>query len=284
MRNLFKTFLLMLVMTALLMLLGDYLGGYGGMAIGLLVAAVMNIVSYWFSDKIVLSMYGARDPQPSERRVEALVHNLATQANLPMPKVKVIDTPTPNAFATGRNPQHAVVAVTTGILGVLNDRELTAVLAHELSHVRNRDILIGAVAATMAGAITMIARMAYWFGGDRDRNVLVDLLIMILAPVAAFLIQMAISRSREYAADRSAGLLTQHPLDLVAALQKLHGSVAAHPVAATPGTQNTAHLFIVNPFKGGGLVTLFSTHPSFEQRAERLQELHRELQGLPKGM
>jgi len=198
----------------------------------------------------------------------------------------VIDTQVPNAFATGRNPHHAVVAVTAGILGALDDRELTAVLAHELSHVGNRDILIGAVAATLAGAITMIARLAFFFGGgeDRDRNPLVMLLMLILAPIAALLIQMAVSRSREFAADRSAGMLTNRPLDLVTALQKLHTSVARHPAVATAREQNTAHLFIVNPFKGEGLMSLFSTHPNFEQRSARLRELDQELRGVPKGV
>jgi heat shock protein HtpX len=285
MRNLFKTFLLLLIMTAIFMLLGEWLGGSRGMMLGFIFAAVINLGSYWFSDKIVLAMYRARDPQPDERRVVVLVENLATQANLPMPRVKVIELDTPNAFATGRNPEHAVVAVTTGILGILNDRELTAVLAHELSHVRNRDILIGALAATLAGAITMIARMALWFGGGRDRdNAVAGIALLILAPIAAFLIQMAISRSREFAADRGAGVLTNRPMDLVAALEKLHLSVARQPLAATPTSNVTAHLFIVNPFKAGGLATLFSTHPNLEQRAERLRALDAELKGLPKGI
>ncbi|NTV51687.1 MAG: zinc metalloprotease HtpX [Candidatus Firestonebacteria bacterium] len=285
MHNLFKTFLLLLVMTVLFMLLGDWLGGSRGMLMGLVVAGVMNLGSYWFSDKIVLAMYRARDPQPSERRVVALVENLATQANLPMPKVKMLDLDVPNAFATGRNPKHAVVAVTTSLAGLLNDRELTAVLAHELSHVRNRDILISAVAATLAGAIAMIARTALWFGGGRDRdNALAGIVLMILAPIAAFLIQMAISRSREFAADRAAGILTNRPLDLITALEKLHASVTRHPLEATPGGNVTAHLFIVNPFKAGGLASLFSTHPNVEQRAERLRALDQELKGLPKGI
>jgi heat shock protein HtpX len=285
MRNLFKTFFLLLLMTGLFMLLGNWLGGINGMLWGFIFAALMNLGSYWFSDKIVLAMYRARDPLPTERRIVALVENLATQANLPMPKVKVIEMDVPNAFATGRDPKHAVVAVTTGIVNILNDRELTAVLAHELSHVKNRDILIGALAATMAGAITMIARMALWFGGSRDRdNVLAGLVLMILAPIAAFLIQMAISRSREYAADRGAGILTNRPMDLVGALEKLHMSVERRPLEATPSGNVTAHLFIVNPFKASGFATLFSTHPNLEQRAERLRALDSELKGLPKGL
>jgi heat shock protein HtpX len=284
--NVFKTVFLLIALTALLMLVGEWLGGPRGMAYGLIAALVMNFVSYWFSDKIVLGMYRARDPRPEERRVGVLLQNLATQADLPMPAVKVIDTPLPNAFATGRNPRHAVVAVTTGILECLNDRELTAVLSHELSHVRNRDILIGAVAATLAGAITFLARMAMFFGGggsDRDRGGLSALLLLILAPIAALLIQMAVSRSREYAADRSGGLLTHRPLDLLSALEKLQAAAAQHPATATPATANTAHLFIVNPFKGGGWTALFSTHPSFEQRAARLRALAQELQGVSTG-
>ncbi len=285
MRNLFKTFFLLLLMTGLFMLLGNWLGGTNGMLWGFVFAALMNLGSYWFSDKIVLAMYRARDPFPTERRIVALVENLATQANLPMPKVKVIEMDVPNAFATGRDPKHAVVAVTTGIVNILNDHELTAVLAHELSHVKNRDILIGALAATMAGAITMIARMALWFGGGRDRdNALAGLALMILAPIAAFLIQMAISRSREYAADRGAGILTNRPMDLVGALEKLHMSVERRPLEATPSGNVTAHLFIVNPFKASGFATLFSTHPNLEQRAERLRALDSELKGLPKGL
>jgi len=284
MKNMFKTFLLLLGMTLLLMWVGDLLGGANGMMVALMFAVVLNFGTYWFSDKIVLAMYRARDPQPHERKVVAIVQDLATQANLPMPKVKVVDEHVPNAFATGRNPQNAVVAVTTGILKVLNDRELTAVLAHELTHVRNRDILIGAIAATLAGAITMLARVAFWFGGDRERNFVSLLAMMILAPLAAILIQMAVSRSREYAADRGAGMLTGRPSDLIAALQKLQASVKQHPMPEKAGSNATAHLFIVNPFKLGGLASLFSTHPTLEQRATRLQALEQELQRLPKGV
>jgi heat shock protein HtpX len=287
MGNIIKTFILLLALTAIFMLVGERLGGSQGMALGLTLAVVMNFASYWFSDKIVLAMNRARDPQPSERRAAVLLQNLATQANLPMPAIKVMDTDQPNAFATGRNPRHAVVAVTTGILARLNDRELSAVLAHELTHVRNRDILISSLAATLAGAIMFTARMAMFFGGGQDRDrggALGTLLLFILAPLAALLVQMAVSRSREYDADRGAGLLTQRPLDLVAALEKIQTAVEQRPAEPTPATANTAHLFIVNPFKGGGIQTLFSTHPSLEQRAARLQAQVRELQGVPKGV
>ncbi|MBN1595062.1 zinc metalloprotease HtpX [candidate division FCPU426 bacterium] len=277
MKNIFKTFLLLLGMTLLFLWIGNRVGGTNGMMVALLVAVVFNFGSYWFSDKIVLAMYRARDPKPREQRVVALVGGLAEQAGLPVPAVKIIDESVPNAFATGRNPHHAVVAVTTGILAILNERELAAVLAHELTHVRNRDILIGAVAATMAGAIVMLARLAFFFGGSRDRNLFSMLIMLILAPVAAMLIQMAISRSREYAADRGAGLLTRRPADLVSALEKLHAVVKRQPMPAPAGADVTAHLFIVNPFTLRGLASLFSTHPSLEQRAERLLALEQEM-------
>ncbi|MCD4813838.1 zinc metalloprotease HtpX [bacterium] len=281
--NMFKTFLLLLGMTLLLLWIGNRMGGANGMMIALGFAVVINFGTYWFSDKIVLKLYRARQPQSNEKHVAEIVRNLSAQANLPMPNVMVVDNAVPNAFATGRNPAHAVVAVTTGILGILNERELTAVLAHELTHVKNRDILISAVAATLAGAIVMLARFAFWFGGSRDRNLVGLLLTMIIGPLAAILIQMAVSRSREYAADRGAGLLTNRPEDLVHALEKLQASVKRQPMQENAASNATAHMFIVNPFKRGGLASLFSTHPTLEQRAGRLQELARELQGVPKG-
>lgn len=277
MKNIFKTTALLVVMTLLLMGIGELVGGPRGMMFALMLAVVINFASYWFSDSIVLAMYKARDPQGAELAVETTVNDLAKQAGLPMPRVKIIDTNMPNAFATGRNPNHAVVAVTTGLLHMLNKEELIGVLAHELSHVRNRDILIGAIAATMAGAISMIARLAFFFGGDRDRNPIAGLALMIVAPIAAMLIQMAVSRSREYAADRSAGLLTGRPQDLIAALEKLHNSATRHPIAADAQGNATAHLFIVNPFKSGGLASLFSTHPSLEQRKANLLNVAREI-------
>jgi heat shock protein HtpX len=275
--NFIKTFLLLTGMTLLLMWLGARLGGTQGMAMALVFAAALNFGMYWFSDKIVLAMYGARDPKAGEEHVVRLVERLTQRAKMPMPRVKVMDTAMPNAFATGRNPQHAVVAVTTGILAALSETELEAVLAHELSHVRHRDTLTAAIAATLAGAVTMIARMAFFFGGrDRD-NALGSLLLLILAPIAAMIIQLAISRSREYAADRGAGLMTENPQALVDALAKLHRAAQARPLIADAGGQVTAHFFIVNPFKGGGMLSLFSTHPSFEQRAERLRHLAEEI-------
>ncbi len=283
MSNIFKTFFLLFLMTILLMWVGEMVGGPRGMMLALGVAAVMNWVSYYFSDRIVLKLYKAREPEAGERRAAALVENLAAQANLPSPRVMVVDNPVPNAFATGRNPQHAVVAVTTGILEALNDRELSAVLAHELSHVKNRDILTGAVVATMAGAITMIARLAFWFG-DRGRNIVASLAMLILAPLAAMIIQMAVSRSREFAADRSAGILTNRPMDLVAALEKIQGSVSRRPMPESAGSNITAHLFIINPFTRQGLASLFSTHPSLDKRAKRLQDLDQELRGMVKGI
>ena len=287
MKNIFKTFLLMTALTLLFIWVGNMLGGRGGMMTMFIISILMNLGSYWFSDKIVLAMYKARDPLPAEQRIVSIVQNLTTQANIPMPKVKVIDTEVPNAFATGRNPKHAVVAATTGILRILNERELTAVLAHELTHVRNRDILIGAVAAAMAGALSMIARMALWFGpgsSDDRNNGLATLVLLIVAPIAAMLIQLAISRSREYAADRGAGILTNRPRDLVEALEKLHNSVSRNPLPQMAGAEATAHLFIVNPFKLSNFAAMFSTHPSLEQRAKKLMELEEELRGVPKGM
>jgi len=279
MKNIMKTAFLLVLMTLLLMAIGELIGGPRGMMVALMVAVGMNFVSYWFSDKIVLGIYRAREPRNSERRLVSLVQNLATQANLPMPRVMVVDMDVPNAFATGRNPRHAVVAATTGILRILDDRELTAVLAHELSHVKNRDILISSIAATLAGAITLVARLAFFFGGNRDRNPLVGLALLILAPIAAFLIQMAVSRSREYAADRDGGILTNRPMDLASALSRLHRSVERAPLAANTSGEITAHLFIVNPFKFSGLASLFMTHPPLEQRIARLQELDQELKG-----
>jgi heat shock protein HtpX len=249
----------------------------------LVIAAVMNFVSYWFSDKIVLMMYKAKQVDEQEApRLHAIVKRLAESANLPMPKVYIVDTPTPNAFATGRNPSHASVAATTGILSILTDDELEGVMAHELAHVQNRDILISSIAATIAGAITMIANVVQWgamFGGasrdEDDRGGMVAAIAMaILAPIAAMIIQMAISRSREYAADYAGAKLCRKPLALASALGRLEQTVQAIPMQG--GSPSTAHLFIVNPFRGG-FAGHFSTHPPMEERIRRLEQLSREI-------
>ena len=282
--NTFKSFMLMLVMTLLLVLVGQLAGGRNGMMTALVFAAVMNFVSYWFSDKIVLFMYRAKELKETENpRLYMIVRNLAHQANLPIPKIYFINSPMPNAFATGRNPQHAAVAVTSAIMDLLNEDELTGVIAHELSHVHNRDILIGSVAATMAGAIFMLARIAQFsaiFGGgnsrDRNNNGLGLIVVAIVAPIAAMLVQMAISRSREFQADKSGAELCKKPLALASALQKLSSGIQHNPVQVNP---TTAHMFIMSPFSGKSLFTLFSTHPPMEQRVKRLQQMAQEMSG-----
>lgn len=270
--NTLKTALLLTALTLFLVLIGEYFGGRNGMVLALVFAGIMNFVSYFFSDKIALAMYRAQ-PVTREQapRVYGIVERLTQRIGLPMPKVFVIPTESPNAFATGRNPQHASVAVTQGILGLLNDEELEGVLAHEIGHVRNRDILISSVAATIAGAITMVARMGFWFGGsrdDRDRGGgIMALAMLILAPIAALLIQMAVSRSREYAADESGAHLTGNPYALASALSKLDAYSRRVPMAASP---STAHLFIIQPLLGMDFGSLFSTHPPIAKRIERL--------------
>ncbi|HLJ85655.1 MAG TPA: zinc metalloprotease HtpX [Candidatus Angelobacter sp.] len=266
--NTLKTAFLLTLMTLLMMGVGRYFGGENGMFYGLIFAAVMNFGSYFFSDKIALAMSQAQ-PVTREQlpRVYSVVERLTQNAGLPMPRIYVIPTESPNAFATGRNPNHAAVAVTQGILNLLDDDELEGVLAHELGHVRNRDILISSVAATLAGAITMLARMGMFFGGSRDdRDRGGGILMLILAPIAAMMIQMAVSRSREYQADESGAHLTRNPEALARALQKLDAYSRRIPMAASP---STAHLFIVQPFLGG-MANLFSTHPPIPKRIERL--------------
>ena len=281
--NYMKTTLLLGILTALLVLFGQFIGGSHGAMTFLVIAAIMNFVTYWFSDKIVLMMYRAKQvDQQAAPRLHAIVQRLAEKANLPMPKVYIVENPTPNAFATGRNPRHASVAATTGILSILTDDELEGVMAHEMSHVQNRDILISSIAATIAGAITMIANVVQWgamFGGgsrdDDDRgNMFVAIAMAILAPIAAIIIQMAISRSREYAADYAGALLCKKPLSLASALGRLDQTIKAIPMQG--GSPSTAHLFIVNPFRGG-LAGLFSTHPPMEERIRRLEQLSREM-------
>jgi heat shock protein HtpX len=235
----------------------------------------MNFFSYWFSDKMVLKMYNAREVDASSApQFYGMVQELATRAQLPMPRVYLIDEDAPNAFATGRNPQHAAVAATTGILRVLSERELRGVMAHELAHVRHRDILISTVSATMAGAISMLANFAMFFGGrdsdGRSRNPIVGILVMLLAPLAASLIQMAISRSREFEADRGGAEISGDPQALASALQKIHAYASGTPLEAAERHPETAQMMIMNPLSGGGLRGLFSTHPATEERVEKL--------------
>ena len=279
MGNTFKTAFLLTALTLLLMMIGRAFGGQNGMMIALAVAVVMNFVSYFFSDKIALSMYRAKPVTREELpRAYQIVERLTQKIGLPMPKIYVIPTESPNAFATGRNPQHASVAVTHGILGLLTDEELEGVLAHELGHVNNRDILISSVAATIAGAITMLASMGRWAmifggmeGGDRDRRGggggLAALLMLIVAPIAASLIQLAVSRSREYQADATGAHYTGNPYALASALQKLDAYSRRVPMMASP---STAHLFIIQPLLGMNFANLFSTHPPIAKRIERL--------------
>lgn len=278
MGNTFKTALLLTALTLLLMFIGQYFGGQNGMLLALAFAAVMNFVSYFFSDKIALAMYRARPVTREELpRAYQIVERLTQRIGIPMPKIYVIPTDSPNAFATGRNPSHASVAVTQGILNLLNDEEMEGVLAHELGHVRNRDILISSIAATIAGAITYLATMGRWamiFGGyERDNNNrgggggIAALFMLILAPIAAMLIQLAVSRSREYQADATGAHLTGNPYALASALQKLDAYSRRLPMAATP---STAHLFIIQPLLGMNFGSLFSTHPPIAKRIERL--------------
>ena len=282
--NTFRTTILLAVLTALLVWIGDMLGGRQGAVIALVIAGGMNFFSYWFSDKIVLKMYRGQEVTANDDpELYGLVGDLATRAGLPMPKVYIIPEETPNAFATGRNPQHAAVAVTHGIRRILNKRELAGVLGHELSHVVNRDILISTIAATLAGAISYMAQMAQWamiFGGNRDRddeggsNIFGLIVMMIVAPLAAMLIQMAVSRSREYGADAGGAKITGDPLALASALKKLHIGSQQIPLQASPAAANaTAHMFIVSPLTGRSMAALFSTHPPMEERVRRLEEM-----------
>jgi heat shock protein HtpX len=287
MLNQVKPLVFLAVITALFLWLGQRLGGQAGMLIALIVAAVMNIGVYWFSDRIVLRMYNAQPAGPSEAPdLYRAIQDLAMQANLPMPKVYLIPDEAPNAFATGRNPKHSSVAVTQGLLSMLNRDEIKSVIAHELGHIRNRDTLIMAVAATVAGALSHVANMAIWgafLGGgsnseDEDHgHPAGGLLALLIAPIAATLIQMAISRAREFLADEAGARLSGNPLALATALGKLE--YARHRVPMEYGNPATAHLFIVNPFAGAGLAKLFSTHPPTEERIARLEAMS--LRGAP---
>jgi heat shock protein HtpX len=273
--NLMKTAILMAAITALFMAIGSVLGGQQGMTIALIVALAMNFFSYWFSDKLVLKMYNAQEvDETSAPQLVGMVRELAQKAQIPMPRVYLIREDAPNAFATGRNPSHAAVAATTGIMRVLSARELRGVMAHELSHVKHRDILISTISATMAGAISMLANFAMFFGGrdseGRAHNPIVGLLVMILAPIAASLIQMAISRAREFEADRGGAAISGDPEALASALQKIQRYAQGLPMEAAERHPETAQMMIMNPLSGGGLRGLFSTHPSTEERVERL--------------
>lgn len=283
--SIFKTGLLMVVLTILLILIGGYLGGRDGVVTAFIFAVIMNFGTYWFSDKIVLSIYRAKEIDPQQApELYRIVERLAEKARLPMPRVFIVNTDVPNAFATGRNPKHAVVAVTSGMLNTLSYDEIEAVLGHELAHIKNRDTLLSTVAATIAGAITMLASMARWaamFGGLGSRNdddnsggIIGLFVLAILAPIAATLIQLAISRSREYAADQDGAKISGAPLDLARALQKMETIAMRKPLAANPSMSN---MFIVNPLRRDFLSGLFSTHPPIQKRIKRLEELARRI-------
>jgi len=279
--NRIKTTLLLSLLTVLMVFMGSAMGGTTGMVFAFLMACAMNFFSYWFSDKIVLKMYGAREISEHDHPAfYGMVHRLAVRAGLPMPRVYIIPSESPNAFATGRNPEHAAVAATEGILRILTPEELEGVMAHELAHVRNRDILVGTIAATFAGAISMIGSMLQWgaiLGAGRGNEeegsggLIGSLAMAIIAPMAAMLIQMAVSRSREYLADESGARICGSPQALANALRKLHSASRLLPM--TEARPATAHMFIVNPLTGGGLISLFSTHPPVEERIARLEAM-----------
>lgn len=277
--NNIKTMVLLVTLTLVLVWAGGALGGRQGMTMALIFAVGMNFFAYWFSDKIVLRMYGAREVTESEApELYSIVRRLAQRAEIPMPKVYMISQEQPNAFATGRNPKHAAVAVTTGIMRILSSDELAGVIGHELAHVKHRDILISTVAATIAGAISYLAQMAQWamiFGGNRGDDdeggsPIAAFVMMIVGPIAAMIIQMAISRSREYVADEGGARIAGNPRYLASALRKLQWAAQKIPMDANP---STSHLFIVNPLSGGGILKLFSTHPPIEERISRLESM-----------
>ena len=276
--NNIKTLFLLVTLTLVLVWAGGAFGGKNGMTIALIIALGMNLFAYWFSDKLVLRMYGAKEMTEAEApELYGIVRRLAQKAQMPVPKVYMIEKDQPNAFATGRNPKHAAVAVTTGIMRLLSRDELTGVIGHELAHISHRDILIGTIAATIAGAISYLAQMAQWaaiFGGRSDdekgSSPVAALVMMIVGPIAALIIQMAISRSREYVADEGGARLAGNPRYLSSALRKLHVASQQIPMDASPAT---SHMFIVNPLSGGGLLKLFSTHPPMEERIARLESM-----------
>ena len=268
-----KTFLLLLLMTIFFLIIGELIGGQVGMTYAFIFAIAANFFSYWFSDKIVLSMYKAMPILPEkEPKLYEMVSSLAARAQIPTPKIYYIKSSMPNAFATGRDPQHAVIAITEGLVQLLNDNELRGVISHEMSHIKNRDILISCIAAVLAGAIMVLVRFGFWFGGNRNRNnnAIIALLLMIFAPIAAMLIQMAISRSREYIADADGAKISNDPLALASALRKLSEGNLRKKNDVNP---QTAHMFIVNPLKSGGLENMFSTHPPIQDRIKKLEEM-----------
>lgn len=277
--NTFKTTILMAVLSIMLIAVGGSLAGETGMTFALVMAFGMNFITYWFSDKIVLKMYGAKEVSEADAPdLYGSIRRLSVSAGLPMPKVYMIDEAQPNAFATGRNPEHGAVAVTTGIMNLLSREELEGVIAHELAHIKNRDILVGTIAATIAAAISYVAQMAQWamiFGGrsndeEEGGSPIVAIVMMIVGPIAAMLIQLAISRSREYGADEAGARIAGNPRYLAGALKKLDTSSRRIPLQANPAT---AHMFIVNPLSGGGIAKLFSTHPPMEERIARLEAM-----------
>ncbi|MFN4327522.1 MAG: zinc metalloprotease HtpX [Limnobacter sp.] len=278
--NWMKTFMLMAAITALFMMLGGVMGGRSGMTLALLFALVMNFGAYWFSDKMVLRMYNAQEVDATNApEFYTMVADLAQRAELPMPRVYIINDPAPNAFATGRNPENAAVAATTGILKVLSAREMRGVMAHELAHVKHRDILISTISATMAGAISALANFAMLFGGRDDEgrpvNPIASIAVALLAPIAASLIQMAISRAREYEADRGGAEICGDPAALASALDKIHRYAQGIPFQTTEAHPETAQMMIMNPLSGGGVRSLFSTHPPTEERVRRLMDMAR---------
>lgn len=282
--NQFKTLLLLSSLTGLLLALGYFFGGRGGVFFALIVSAVMNFVSYWFSDKIVLSMYGAQETTAAEApQLHRIVEELSVRAGIQKPRVYILNMPSPNAFATGRDDAHGAVAVSPSLLQLLSEGELRGVLAHELGHIQNRDILVSSVAATLAGAISSIAQMAYYagmitgFGGRDDEhgrgNALGAIALLILTPIIATLLHLAVSRSREYLADETGARISGAPWDLANALKKLQGYKEHYPLSASPAQEATSHLFIVNPFSGSLIMSLLSTHPPMEERIARLMQM-----------
>lgn len=273
--NAVKTTVLLAALTGLFLGIGFLLGGLVGVIIALVIALAMNFFAYWSSDKLALRMAGAKEVSVTEQpRLHSMIEEVAAQAGLPKPRVYMVENDTPNAFATGRNPQHAAVAVTTGIMGLLTERELRGVLGHELGHVKNRDILTSAIVATIAGAISMLALISLFFRNSRGPYAMIAfLLAWIVAPMAAGLIRAAISRTRELQADVTGAEVTHDPEALASALEKLEQGVRARPMEATPMAESTAHLYIVHPFKAGGVANLFSTHPPIEERVRRLREM-----------